>query len=144
MAEGILREKIRRYGLDWEVDSAGTGSWHIGEAPDARAVLAMRLHGTDISDLRARQFRAGDFDRFDLILTMDQSNYREVMDLARNDKDREKVKLLLDIPYPGKHRSVPDPYWDDDGFEQVYQLLDIATNALIEQHAPSALRKNRT
>lgn len=91
MAEGILRHKISAHNLDWEVDSAGTGGWHIGQPPDHRAQAAMRVHGLDISGLRARQFSKIDFDRFDLILTMDNENYRDVIHMAN--LPVQKIKL---------------------------------------------------
>ncbi|MCB0619215.1 MAG: low molecular weight phosphotyrosine protein phosphatase, partial [Saprospiraceae bacterium] len=73
LAEGILKEKIKENGLPWEVDSAGTGSWHVGEPPDPRSVAVARAHGIDILDQRARQFRPADFRQFDLIFAMDAS-----------------------------------------------------------------------
>ncbi len=133
MAEGLLRDKIQKLKLDWEVDSAGTGPWHVGEAPDSRAQVTMLEHGIDISGLRGRQFSAKDFDRYDLILTMDDSNYRDVLIMARNEQDRQKLRRVLEF-YPGSSIEVPDPYWNSDGFEEVYRLLDEATERLIGQY----------
>ncbi len=132
LAEGILKQKIKLHGLDWTVDSAGTGSWHIGESPDPRSIQVARKHGIDITDQRARQFSTSDFDRFDLILAMDLSNLRDILSKARTEKDRSKVHLILDFIYPGKNKSVPDPYWDDDGFEFVFQLLDKACEGVVK------------
>lgn len=132
LAEGILKEKIKQYDLDWTVDSAGTGSWHIGERPDPRSIRVALQHGIDITDQRARQFKQSDFDRFDLILAMDGSNFRDILQKARSEEDRKKVHLILDFLFPGKHESVPDPYWDDDGFETVFQLLDKACDGVIK------------
>jgi len=133
MAEGMMREKIKGRGLDWTLDSAGTGPWHAGEAPDSRAQATMLEQGIDISDLRGRQFSAEDFSRFDLILTMDESNYRDVKGMARNDAERLKVKRILDF-HPGPLKEVPDPYWNSRGFAEVYRLLDEATDALIGEY----------
>jgi len=133
MAEGIMRKKIKERALDWTIDSAGTGPWHVGEAPDSRAQATMLGKGMDISDLRGRQFAQEDFNHFDLILTMDESNYRNVMALARNEAECKKVKRILDF-HPESLKEVPDPYWDSHGFAKVYRLLDEATDALIEEY----------
>lgn len=131
MAEGILKSKIN--GLDIEVDSAGTGAYHVGETPDYRAVVTARKHQVDISKLIARQFSVDDFDNFDLIFAMDKSNFDNILKLARNENDRKKVKLFLDELLEGSESEVPDPYFGGDhGFEHVYHLLDAATDKLIE------------
>jgi protein-tyrosine phosphatase len=134
LAEGILQHRIDNLGLEWTVDSAGTGGWHAGEAPDPRTIQIARRYGIDVGGLRARQFRRDDFDRFDLILTMDRNNHRDVLRLARNGDDHSKVSLLLDYLHPGRQMEVPDPYYDDDGFEQVYRMLDDAVERLLEAH----------
>lgn len=133
LAEGIMREKVKRHGLNWHIDSAGTGSWHVGEAPDPRSQDIARKYGLDISDIRGRQFHKLDFDEYDLILTMDRSNYENVLHLAQDGEDQEKVKMMLSF-HPDPIEEVPDPYWDDNGFEQVYNLLDVATDELIRQY----------
>ncbi len=133
MAEGLLREKINKQGLDWEVDSAGTGPWHVGEAPDSRAQAIMLERGIDITGLRGRQFSAKDFARYDLILTMDESNYRDVTAMAGTEEDRKKVRRVLDF-HPEPLSEVPDPYWNSRGFAEVYRLLDEATEELIGQY----------
>jgi protein-tyrosine phosphatase len=134
LAQGILEQKIQEQGLDWKVDSAGTGSWHIGEQPDSRSVFTAGQHGLDITSQRARQFRRQDLKEFDLILAMDQSNYRDILRLAQSPAEEEKVKKILGYVSGGDGGDVPDPYWDDDGFEKVYQMLDQACDALIEAH----------
>ena len=127
MAEGIFREKARQLGVDVELDSAGTGGWHSGEAPDLRAQEAMRKKGLDISMLRARKFVASDFDRFDRIYVMDGSNHQNVMNLAETDDDRNKVHMMLNETHPGENRSVPDPYFGgDEGFRRVFDMLESA------------------
>lgn len=128
LAHGLLRSKV---GEDITVDSAGTGNWHEGEAPDQRMIRTARKHGVDISDLRARQFIVDDFDHFDRIYAMDQSNYNNIVKLARNESDREKVHMFLSIVNNGESEDVPDPYFGgSDGFERVYQLVDNATEAI--------------
>ncbi len=124
MAEGVFRQRAHDLNLDVSFDSAGTGGWHAGEAPDKRMQETGKDHGVDISDLRARQFSVSDFDAFDLIYVMDDSNLENVLKLARNAHDRGKVKMLLNELYPGEDMSVPDPYFGgQQGFEHVFDLL---------------------
>ncbi|MBL7776595.1 MAG: low molecular weight phosphotyrosine protein phosphatase [Saprospiraceae bacterium] len=132
LAEGILKHKVRQKGLDWMVDSAGTGNWHVGELPDHRSIAVARKYGIDLTDQRARQFQAGDFDRFDRIFVMDTQNHRDVLRLAQHEGHRQKVQLILDLSHPQEQRSVPDPYYDDDGFEAVFRMLDAACDRLLE------------
>lgn len=91
LAEGIMRSKL---GKEYFVDSAGTGSWHVGQAPDKRSIAVAKKYGIEISHLRARQFQVKDFDEFDYILAMDSSNYRDILSLARSEEDRMKVRLI--------------------------------------------------
>ncbi len=124
MAEGAFRHVAQELGKELTLDSAGTGDWHAGEAPDSRMQATAKSHGIDISDLRARHFTADDFDAFDQIYVMDESNYENVVKLARDDADRAKVKMMLDVLYPNESMSVPDPYFGgQQGFEYVYDLL---------------------
>ena len=131
LAEGIMKQKIREAEFDWVVDSAGTGHWHAGQLPDPRSIITAGQHGIDITDQRARQFQTADFDRFDKIFVMDTENLRNVLRLASNEEQRAKVELILNQTHPGQDRSVPDPYYDDDGFEAVYLMLDRACEAFV-------------
>lgn len=132
MAEGILRDKAAQRGLKIKTDSAGTGDYHIGEAPDKRALAKMKEKGHNISDLRARQFEPLDYDRFDRIFVMDQSNYHNTLRVAHSPLHEDKVQLMLNEIHPGENREVPDPYFGgDDGFEDVYQMLDKACEAFL-------------
>jgi protein-tyrosine phosphatase len=131
LAEGILKKQVAEKTMDVSVDSAGTGGWHSGELPDARSIAVARQYGIDITDQRARQFRQTDFDQFDHILVMDRSNRQQVLRLARDDADRAKVELILNYSHPGEDREVPDPYYDDHGFEEVYRMLNRACAAFI-------------
>ena len=134
LAEGIMKHKLAERGLAWEVDSAGTGYWHAGELPDQRSIQTARRHGIDITDQRARQLKASDFSQFDHILVMDQSNRRNALQLTRKPEQEQKVQLIMDYGNPGSELEVPDPYYDDDGFEQVFDMLDKACDAFIEKH----------
>ncbi|MFZ5554176.1 MAG: low molecular weight protein-tyrosine-phosphatase [Bacteroidota bacterium] len=135
MAEGVLRFHAEKAGKNYIIDSAGTSNYHIGENPDARAVMKMKKYGIDISRLRARQFSRNDFLEFDLILAMDENNYRDIVRQAKSEEERMKVKMILEYTFPGERMPVPDPYYGgDSGFEQVYRLLDDACKIIIEQH----------
>ncbi len=132
LAEGILRHKIAQRKLDWHIDSAGTGDWHIGHPPDPRSVETALNHGIDISDQRGRLFQRIDFERFDKILVMDDRNLRDVLRLAKTDEHRAKVERILQFSHPDEARSVPDPYLDKlEGFESVFQLLDTACDSFL-------------
>lgn len=123
LAEGILQSKLPRE--LFQVDSAGTGDWHVGQKPDKRSIAIARKYNIDLSNQRARQFQISDFEQFDHIYVMDQSNYTNVIALAPNRKAIEKVQLILNENPKNKLSEVPDPYFGgDDGFEHVYQLLD--------------------
>jgi protein-tyrosine phosphatase len=135
LADGLLLRKIKERQLNFTVDSAGTANYHIGKAPDLRMIKTAASHGTPIDFLRARQFTAQDFQHFDLILVMDKSNYQNVIRLASSNEEINKVNFLLDYLYPGQAAEVPDPYYGTQkDFEEVYELLDKATDALIQKH----------
>ena len=135
LAHGILAERIRRDGLAWTVDSAGTGDYHVGQAPDPRSVAEAARRGIDIGDQRARQLKQGDFEDFDLILVMDASNFQNARALARTDEERAKVRMIMNYERPGWNEQVPDPYWDDDGFTGVYAMLERAVDGLVRHYS---------
>lgn len=130
LAEGVLQDKIKENNLDWTVDSAGTGGWHIGELPDHRSIAIARKHHIDLTKQRARQFQKEDLDNFDLVLAMDKSNLRDILKHAKTDEQRAKVKLILNFSRPYSDLEVPDPYYDNS-FELVHKLLDEACEAII-------------
>ena len=133
LAEGILRHKVAQRNLDWHIDSAGTGDWHIGHPPDPRSVETALRHGIDISSQRGRLFQRIDFEHFDKILVMDSRNLRDVLRLARTGEHRAKVERILHFSHPGEERSVPDPYLDKmDGFESVFVMLDQACDSFLD------------
>ena len=131
LAEGILQAKAESYKLPWQVDSAGTGAYHVGEKPDPRSRAVANKHGLDISHQRARQFKAEDLDRFDLIFAMDSQNLQNILRLASSEEQKQRVKLILEFT-GSDERNVPDPYWDDNGFEHVYQLLNTACDRIVD------------
>ena len=134
MAEGILRKKIIDHKLNIQVDSAGTANFHVGEAPDSRAIQTAKKFGVDLSDLRGRQFTETDFDKFDHIFVMDDSNKSNVLKLARNDNDKKKVQLFLELVDEYKLKDVPDPWFGgDEGFIEVFEMLEKACENFLAQ-----------
>jgi protein-tyrosine phosphatase len=134
MADGLLRKKVKDLNMDVLVDSAGTSNLHVGEQPDARMRKTAISFYCPIDDLRARQFVVADFDAFDVIYAMDSSNYNNILKLARNSNDESKVKLILNELFPGENRAVPDPYYGgEQGFIDVYNMLDKATDKIIDK-----------
>ncbi|SFC50164.1 protein-tyrosine phosphatase [Flagellimonas taeanensis] len=131
LAEGILASKVDPENVF--VDSAGTGEYHIGKQPDRRSIAVARKYGLDISHQRCRQFSKDDFVEFDLIYVMDRSNFSNVASLASTTEEAQKVKLLLEEVSLGIS-EVPDPYYSGtDGFEDVYQMIDKACEAIAKK-----------
>jgi protein-tyrosine phosphatase len=133
LAEGIMQQLVEQNGLDWQVDSAGTGDWHVGEGPDRRSVLTARNHGIDISRQVCRQFRRHDFNAFDLILVMDKNNRSDVLAMAPDEQTAAKVKLLLN------DKEVPDPYFDETQFEAIFELIEQGCKDIIKPHLNPSL-----
>jgi len=129
LAEGILKSKIDSSNV--LVESAGTGHWHVGKTPDVRSIEVASKNDIDITDQRGRQFTVEDFDRYDLIYVMDNSNKEDVLALAQTEAHRKKVKLILNEIFPGENVDVPDPYYGGPtGFTQVFDMLDKACDKI--------------
>ena len=134
IADGLLRQKVNEECLNVEVDSAGTIGLHAGSAPDSRMIATAKNRGTDISFLKARQFTAADFEQFDVIFAMDKNNKRDILSLAKTTADKQKVHLLLSDITDQEEANVPDPYYGAiKDFEHVYDLVDKATNTIIQK-----------
>jgi len=138
LAEGILASKLPKD--KFTVDSAGTGSWHVGRFPDERSIAIAKKNKLDISKQKGRQFTTRDFDFFDYIYVMDNSNYNDVMELSKNEEQKNKVQLILNELFPNENVDVPDPYYGvPNGFDAVYKMLDeactIIAKKLIAKHA---------
>jgi protein-tyrosine phosphatase len=135
-AEGVMRALVEREGLQEriELESAGTGAWHVGSPPDGRATAAARTRGVTLEG-RARQVRLEDFEDFDLLLAMDRENLRELRRLAPGDEQRAKVRLLREFdPASSGDLDVPDPYYGAaGGFDEVFELVQSACEGLLEQ-----------
>ncbi|QSP93621.1 low molecular weight phosphotyrosine protein phosphatase [Marinobacter salinisoli] len=133
-AEGVFQALVDQSGLgdQIEVDSCGTGHWHVGKSPDSRAVQAARKRGVDITRLRARQFVTDDLVRFDHVLVMDRQNLADVTDVWHQTGGTRPV-LFLDYGRSG-HQEVPDPYYGgEDGFELVLDLIHEAGEGLLAE-----------
>jgi protein-tyrosine phosphatase len=135
LAEGILQYKVQQLGLNWQIDSAGTSGWHTGALHDSRSIAIAEKYGVDITYQRARQFSPYDIEVFDIIYAMDASNFRDIKKHAETAEEKEKVKMILNELYPKENRSIPDPYYDDNGFEDVYNMLNRACDAIIKKYA---------
>jgi protein-tyrosine phosphatase len=135
-AEGVMRRLLDDAGLGdrVEVESAGTGGWHAGEPPDERATLAARRRGVTLEGA-ARQVRADDFRRFDLLIALDRSNLRELLMRAPDEEAADKVRLLREFdPAADGGLDVPDPYYGGDrGFETVLDMVEAACRGLIDE-----------
>lgn len=135
LAEGILKSKLFRANV--VIDSAGTGAYHIDQKPDSRSIAVAKINGVDITDQRARKFLVEDFDVFDIIYVMDNANYRDVIEMARNEDDILKVKMILNEVFPNENLDVPDPYLGGDfGFKNVYNMLDEACEIIAKKINP--------
>lgn len=131
LAEGILQSKVDSDTVF--VDSAGTAGYHTGNPPDKRSIAVAQKYGLDIRNQKCRKFSMQDFSEFDYIYVMDRSNFSDVASLASNQEETNKVKLLLSEVELGI-KEVPDPYYGgDDGFENVYQMIDKACEAIAKK-----------
>ena len=128
IAEGCAKKYAKENALELEIDSAGTGSWHIGEAPCENSIVVARDNGIDISGLVARQITKEDINSFDLIVALDDNNYRDLKALGA-----KNLVKLGDYGYDGE--DVPDPYFFKgfDGFSEVYKMIDTCTKNLLQE-----------
>lgn len=136
LAHGILESKLDK--LYFTVDSAGTSGYHEGQPPDYRSIKVALQKGIDISGQRARKFTLDDFDRFDRIYTMDNSNLDHLHKMARHNKDREKIKLFLNSNLDSGIEEVPDPYYGDfSSFEFVFKIINDTCNSIAKELTPT-------
>ncbi len=135
LAHGILEQKIKENKLDWEVDSAGTHGFHAGELPDRRSIDIAQKKGLDITNQRSRKIRSVDVELFDVLYCMDAENYNNVLQYCHDEKEKQKVQLIMNEVYPHQNRIVPDPYYGGaNGFYEVYEMLDMACEAIVKKH----------
>jgi protein-tyrosine phosphatase len=134
LAEGIMKEKLKKAGLNFFVDSAGMINYHAGQCPDFRSIEIAKQYGIDISGQTARQFTKHDFEKFDLILAMDNSVYEELISIAPSEKQKIKIHRFLDFANWEIPSEVPDPYYGSKkDFENVFRLLNVASEKIIEK-----------
>jgi len=128
LAEGIAKKRAAALHLSLEIDSAGTGEWHLGEPPCHNSIKVAKMHGIDISMLRARKVERADLEKFDLIVALDEKNYRDLERMGA----KNLVKLGA-FGYDGA--DVPDPYFFDgfEGFEKVFSMIDSAVDLLLKE-----------
>ncbi len=133
LAEAIFRQEIKARGLDWSVDSAGTSGWHEGDLPDSRSIEVARRFGVDITDQRSRPITKEDLNAFDFIFAMDHANLAFMLEMAGNGKVKAHIDRFLEFAGTKGKLDVPDPYWDDNGFTAVFQLLEEAAGRVIDR-----------
>lgn len=134
IAEGVMQHKITQRGLDWQVDSAGTESYHIGEAPHRYSQKICLKNGIDISQQRARRFTVSDFEQYDRIYAMADDVYREIKRIGGGKAIMSKVSYFLNESMPGSNASVPDPwYGEEDGYTEVFELIDKTCDVIADK-----------
>ncbi len=144
LAEGILKQKVKTKGLNWVVESAGTNGFHTGEAPHHLSQKVAKQNGVDISSQRSRRFSGKDFEDYDKIYVMADDVLREMKSIAGNKFDQNKVDFFLNALHPGKNNDVPDPwYGDEDGYVDVYDIIDKACDAIIADHISATNKKEQ-
>ena len=136
IAEGVLRHMAQQQGLDWVIGSAGTESFHVGEAPHKFSQKVCLAHGIDISAQKARKFVAADFDNYDKIYVMAHDVYQEVADIGGKHAQMSKVDYFLNELHEGKNEDVTDPwYGGEEGFTPVYNIIEKTCAAIIKKYA---------
>ena len=137
-AEAAVRAKAEEAGIALTVDSAGTGSWHIGDPPHHQMVAAGRRHGLEVAG-KARRFGESDFDRHDVILVMDRSNLRDVFELAPSLEAKAKVRLFRTYDPASEEDEVPDPYGGpDSGYDHTVEIVSRAAQGFVDSLASIA------
>jgi protein-tyrosine phosphatase len=142
LAEGIMQHKADKAGLNWQVDSAGTANYHVGEPPHRLSQKVAKLNGVDISNQCCRQLVKEDMLRFDKIYAMDKDIYNDIKRISGELWDPSKTALLMNEVYPGKNMDVPDPwYGTEQGYHEVYAMIDNACDIIIKKYAPTVKDK---
>lgn len=131
VAEGVMKGKAEEHDLKIIVDSAGTSGWHDGESPDKRSIANAAENGIDISRQRSRKVVLSDFEEFDIVYAMDESNYNNLLNRSP-EKYHHKIKMILNEIHPEENMSVPDPYYGNDGFQLVFDLLNEACEKIAQ------------
>ncbi|HRP57130.1 low molecular weight protein-tyrosine-phosphatase [Agriterribacter sp.] len=136
LAEGIMESKIEQARLSWQVDSAGTNGYHVGEPPHRLSQKVALMHGVDISGQRARNITGNDFDEFDIIYVMAEDVADEIKWRTGKKFNPAKVKLLMNEVYPGRNMDIPDPWYGaEPGYHKVFEMINKACDKIIERYA---------
>jgi protein-tyrosine phosphatase len=134
LAEGILQHKANAAALNWQVDSAGTAGYHVGNPPHHLSQKVAKHNGIDISHQQCKQFVQEDMLNYDRIYVMDSSNYNDVKKISGHLWNEQKVGLLLNELYKGENRNVPDPwYGEEDGYHKVFDMIDRACEKIVNR-----------
>ncbi len=135
LAEGILKQKAGAAGLHWHIDSAGTNGFHVGEAPHHLSQKVAKANGIDICSQVSRQFNREDIAAHDVVYAMAADVVKDIRKIAGPGMEDQKVKLFLEELYPNQQKDVPDPwYGNEDGYHEVYELIDKACDKIIENY----------
>lgn len=135
LAEGILRKKASAAGLDWEIDSAGTNGFHVGEAPHHLSQKVAKANGVDIDKQVARKFKRTDVTEYDIIYAMATDVMQDIRKIAGPGINETSIKLFLEELYPNQLLDVPDPWYGaEDGYHEVYELIEKTCDIIIEKH----------
>lgn len=139
LAEGIMQSLCNKYNLDWHIESAGTGAWHIGKKPDVRSIEIAYRYNINISNQRARQISSCDFSRFDMVFAMDEQNLEDILYLAKKSTNLPTIELIMNHHNSKNVRNVPDPYYNGN-FQLVFDLLYNACENFIIQNLGKSIR----
>lgn len=139
-AHGIMRDRLEKIGAADRVraDSAATHGYHVGEPPDRRSISTARKYGIDISDLRARQVSEADFAGSEIIAVMEDKHHRHLLSLCPPGLERRIRPLMSFVPGTSR-RDVPDPYYGDDSFDQVFAMISAGVDGLVSHLRQSGL-----
>ena len=141
LAEGILQDKAFKAGLTWNIESAGTNSYHTGEPPHPLSQKVAKMNGIDISNQRAKRFTASDFEAYDTIYALAEDVREEMKSIAGKKFDPSKTELLMNELYPGKNMDVPDPYFGSEaGYHEVYKMIEEVCDSIIRKYTPTNKR----
>lgn len=134
IAQFLMLDKMIEHGLDgWQIDTAATGDWHIGQFPYYKAAQIAKKHGIIIDNHIARKFDVADFDMYDCIFVMDNTLYTTLSELARTPEDMRKVDYIMNLAHPGENIELQDPYWNDFIFDHIIKSLEDACEAFVMQ-----------
>lgn len=146
LAEGILKDKVKKAGLEWIVESAGTNNYHLNEAPHPLSQKVAKLNGIDISTQRKKRFSADDVENYDKIYALAEDVLEDIKWIAGKKFNAKKTDLLMNELFPGENSDVPDPFYgDEEGYHEAYRLINDACDAIIKKYvfSNSLIKSNK-